>query len=255
MARISVEDVTLYFPIIGAGDRSVKNTLLSFATGGKITRNSGTMLVTGLDKINLQLKDGDRLGLIGHNGAGKSTLLKVLAGIYSPTLGNLEVEGRIVSTLNITLGFEHEATGYENIFLRGRLLGLTMREIEDRIDEIAEFTELGKYLDLPVRVYSSGMLMRLAFAVMTSLESEILLMDEVIGTGDARFIHKAEARLDEFMNRAKIMVIASHSDEVIKDFCNQALLLKNGSIFAQGEVDEILDLYESDEYQNQSELT
>jgi len=255
MARISVEDVTLYFPIIGAGDRSVKNTLLSFATGGKITRNSGTMLVTGLDKINLQLKDGDRLGLIGHNGAGKSTLLKVLAGIYSPTLGNLEVEGRIVSTLNITLGFEHEATGYENIYLRGRLLGLTMREIEARIDEIAEFTELGKYLDLPVRVYSSGMLMRLAFAVMTSLESEILLMDEVIGTGDARFIHKAEARLDEFMNRAKIMVIASHSDEVIKDFCNQALLLKNGSIFAQGEVDEILDLYESDEYQNQSELT
>lgn len=248
MARISVNNVTLYYPIIGAGDRSVKNSLLSFATGGKITKGSGTMLVTGLDKINLELRDGDRLGLIGHNGAGKSTLLKVLAGIYSPTLGSIEVEGRIVSTLNITLGFEHEATGYENIFLRGRLLGLSSEEIESKVDEIAEFTELGKYLDLPVRVYSSGMLMRLAFAVMTSLESDILLMDEVIGTGDARFIHKAEARLDEFMNRAKIMVIASHSDGVIREFCNKALLLKNGTPFASGDVDEILSIYESSDY-------
>jgi ABC-2 type transport system ATP-binding protein/lipopolysaccharide transport system ATP-binding protein len=249
MARISVKNVTLYYPIIGAGDRSVKNRLLNFATGGKITKGSGTMLVTGLDQIDLELRDGDRLGLIGHNGAGKSTLLKVLAGIYYPTLGEIEVEGRIVSTLNITLGFEMEATGYENMFLRGRLLGLTTSEIESKVDEIADFTELGKYLDLPVRVYSSGMLMRLAFAIMTSLESDILLMDEVIGTGDARFIHKAEARLDEFMNKAKIMVIASHSDGVIREFCNKALLLKNGTPFASGDVEEILSIYQSTDYQ------
>lgn len=249
MARIRVDNVTLHYPIIGAGDRSVKNRLLSFATGGKITGGSGTMVVTGLDQISLDLHDEDRLGLIGHNGAGKSTLLKVLAGIYTPTAGTVEVEGRIVSTLNITLGFEHEATGFENIYLRGRLLGLTTDEIEAKMEEIVDFTELGRYLDLPVRVYSSGMLMRLAFAIMTSLESDILLMDEVIGTGDARFIHKAEARLDEFMNKAKIMVIASHSDDVIREFCNKALLLKNGAPFATGEIDEILEIYQSSEYQ------
>lgn len=250
MARINIENVTLHYPIIGAGDRSVKNRLLNFATGGKITKDSGTMVVTGLDQINLELQDGDRLGLIGHNGAGKSTLLKVLAGIYTPTQGIVEVEGRVVSTLNITLGFEHEATGFENIFLRGRLLGLTSSEIESKVEEIINFTELGKYLDLPVRVYSSGMLMRLAFAIMTSLESDILLMDEVIGTGDARFIHKAEARLNEFMNKAKIMVIASHSDDVIKEFCNSALLLRNGSPFAKGGIDEVLDIYHSSDYQD-----
>ncbi|QDT93019.1 ABC transporter ATP-binding protein [Gimesia algae] len=250
MASIDVDDVTLHFPIIGAGDRSVKNTLLSIATGGKISGGSGTILVTGLEHVNFQLRDGDRLGLIGHNGAGKSTLLKVIAGIYTPTQGHVEVQGKVLSTLNITLGFEMEATGFENIILRGRLLGLSSAEIKLKIDEIAEFTELGRYLELPVRVYSSGMLMRLAFAIMTSLESDILLMDEVIGTGDARFIHKAEARLNEFMNKAKIMVIASHSDDVIKEFCNKALLLKNGTVFAMGEVGEILELYQSDEYQD-----
>lgn len=250
MASINVNNVTLHFPIIGAGDRSAKNTLLHFATGGKITKGSGTMLVTGLEDINLNLKDGDRLGLVGHNGAGKSTLLKVLAGIYHPTEGEVTIQGRILSTLNITLGFEHEATGYENILLRGRLLGLTAAEIESKVDEIAEFTELGKYLNLPVRVFSSGMLMRLAFAIMTALESDILLMDEVIGTGDARFIHKAEKRLNEFMNKAKIMVIASHSDTVIREFCDRALLLKNGTAFALGEVDEVLGIYQSAEYQN-----
>lgn len=249
MARVSVDNVSLHFPIIGAGDRSVKNTLLNFATGGKITKGSGTMLVAGLDGLNFKLQDGDRLGLIGHNGAGKSTLLKVLAGIYHPTQGTVTVEGRVLSTLNITLGFEHEATGFENIFLRGRLLGLKNSEIESIVDDIAEFTELGKYLNLPVRVYSSGMLMRLAFAVMTAIESDILLMDEVIGTGDVRFIHKTEKRLSEFMNKAKIMVIASHSDSVIREFCNQALLLKNGAAYALGEIDETLSIYQSAEYQ------
>lgn len=250
MASISLENVTLHFPIIGVGDRSVKNTLLNIATGGKITKNSGTMLVTGLQDINFCLQTGDRVGLIGHNGAGKSTLLKVLAGIYHPTQGTVNIQGRVLSTLNITLGFEQEATGYENIILKGRILGLSAKEIESKVDEIAEFTELGKYLNLPVRVYSSGMLIRLAFAVMTALESDILLMDEVIGTGDARFIHKAEKRLNEFMNKAKIMVIASHAEAVIKEFCNRAILLKNGTVFALGDVDEMLSIYQSDEYQD-----
>ncbi|WP_339728446.1 ABC transporter ATP-binding protein [uncultured Gimesia sp.] len=250
MAYISADNVGLRFPIIGTGDRSVKKSILNIATGGKITKGSGTLLITGLENVTFELHDGDRLGLIGHNGAGKSTLLKVLAGIYYPTDGKVSVEGRIVSTLNITLGFEEEATGFENIFLRGRLLGLKTDEINSKVDEIAEFTELGRYLDLPVRVYSSGMLIRLAFAVMTSLESDILLMDEVIGTGDARFIHKAEERLNEFINKAKIMVIASHSDSVIQEFCNQALLLKNGTVYAMGGVDEVLEIYQSADYQD-----
>jgi ABC-2 type transport system ATP-binding protein/lipopolysaccharide transport system ATP-binding protein len=183
--------------------------------------------------------------LVGHNGAGKSTLLKVLAGIYQPTTGSVRTEGRIVSTLNISLGMEPEATGFENIVIRGLLLGMRRAEINKKLDEIANFTELGDYLNMPVRIYSSGMATRLAFATVTAMDSDILLMDEVIGTGDASFMDKAEKRLNEFMNRSKIIVIASHSDQVIKKFCNKALLLEHGQIISTGLPDEVIANYHS----------
>ncbi len=243
MSIISLQNVSLDYPLVGMGSRSLKSRILGATTGGLISSGEAVSLIHALRDISFDLKDGDRLGLVGHNGAGKSTLLKVLAGIYSPTSGALDVEGRIVSTLNISLGMDIDATGYENIFIRGLLLGMTRKEISRKIKEIAEFTELGDYLAMPVRVYSSGMTTRLAFATVTAMDSDILLMDEVIGTGDAAFVGRAEARLNEFVNKSKIIVLASHSDEMILRFCNKAILLEHGKLIANGDPKAVLQEY------------
>jgi ABC-2 type transport system ATP-binding protein/lipopolysaccharide transport system ATP-binding protein len=245
MSSIEVKNLHLDYPLIGIGSRSLKNCLLGSATGGLISRGDAVPVVKALRDISFSLNTGDRLGLVGHNGAGKSTLLKVLAGIYQPTTGLVVANGKIVSTLNISLGMEPEATGFENILIRGLLLGMKRAEINKKIDDIASFTELGEYLDMPVRIYSSGMTTRLAFATVTAMDSDILLMDEVIGTGDAAFIDKAEKRLNKFMNRSKIIVIASHSDQVIKKFCNKAILLEHGRIISVGSPDEVINVYHS----------
>jgi len=245
MSSIILKNLELSYPLVGMGSRSLKSRILGVASGGLVTSPEAIPIIHALKGISLDLKDGDRLGLVGHNGAGKSSLLKVLAGIYHPTSGVLEVKGRVVSTLNISLGMEVEATGYENIFIRGMVLGMSRKEISNKITEIARFTELGKYLDLPVRFYSSGMKTRLAFATVTAMDSDILLMDEVIGTGDASFVGRAEARLNEFINRSRIIILASHSDEMILRLCNKAILLEHGRLvnFASPKV--ILDQYHS----------
>lgn len=243
MTRIDAEDLRLDYPIVGVGSRSLKNRILGAATGGLLSAGDGIPVVRALRGVSFSLREGDRLGLIGHNGAGKSTLLKVLAGIYEPTGGQVLCSGRVVSTLSMSLGMEADATGFENIVAHGLLLGMSRREIEQKMDGIAAFTELGDYLDMPVRIYSAGMLTRLAFATVTAMNADILLMDEVIGTGDAAFIDKAERRLREFMNRTQIIVIASHSEDVIRRFCNQALLLEQGKSIRLGSVDEVLRFY------------
>ena len=243
MSSIDLQHVNLDYPLVGMGSRSLKSRLLGTATGGLMSPGDEVPVVKALRDVTFSLGKGDRLGLVGHNGAGKSTLLKVLAGIYQPTSGTITTTGRIVSTLNISLGMEPEATGFENIIIRGLLLGMKRSEINAKIEEISSFTELGEYLSMPVRIYSSGMATRLAFATVTAMDSDILLMDEVIGTGDASFIDKAERRLNEFINRSKIIVIASHSDHVIKKFCNRAVLLEHGCIVCQGSPDEVIDIY------------
>lgn len=243
MARIELTNVMLDYPLIGIGSQSLKNRVLGMATGGLISPGDRIPVVRALDGVSFQLEEGERLGLIGHNGAGKSTLLRVLASIFPPTHGEVGLQGRVVSTLNIALGIEKEATGRENIHIRSRLLGLSRRQIERKIDEIIEFTELGEYIDMPARIYSSGMAMRLAFSIITAMDSDILLMDEVIGTGDAAFISKAERRLNEFVNRTKILVLASHSESVVRKFCNKCLLLKQGRVVSVGAVEDVLSVY------------
>jgi ABC-type polysaccharide/polyol phosphate transport system ATPase subunit len=228
---------------MGVNQQSIKKQALKFATGGLIANHDGATIVKALRDVSFELSSGDRLAIIGHNGAGKSTLLRVLAGIYPPTSGSLTVKGRVVSTLNISVGLELEATGYENIVMRGILFGLSRAEIESRVPEIADFTELGDYLNMPVRVYSSGMMMRLAFGVLTSLSVDILLMDEVIGTGDLEFIKKAQQRLSDFMDRAQILVLASHNDDIVKRLCNKAIMLSKGQMLAFGPVEQILAIY------------
>ncbi len=195
-------------------------------TGGEIGRNvSNQVSVTALHDLSINLKSGDRLGVMGPNGAGKSTLLRVIAGIYAPTSGSIEVKGRIASLIDISLGMELEASGFENIRMRGVMMGLSLKQIKSLEEEIAEFTELGPYLNMPIRSYSTGMHMRLGFAVSTAVPADILLMDEWLSVGDEAFKVKAEKRLNEYIKRSSILVIASHSKETIEKLTNKKLIL------------------------------
>lgn len=244
MASIQLDSVSINFPIYNFGARSLKKKFLQFTAGGILNDQEKLIFVQSLDKVTLKFNHGDRVGLIGHNGAGKSTLLRVLAKIYEPIEGSIRCEGRITPLLNIMLGINPESTGYENITVRGLLLGLTRKEIQKKLDSIAEFTELGDYLLAPVRTYSAGMQLRLAFAVVTCIKPDILLMDEMIGVGDTAFLKKAEQRLNEFINQSSILVLASHSNETIKALCNKVVLLEKGRVQYVGRVEEGIEKYD-----------
>jgi ABC-2 type transport system ATP-binding protein/lipopolysaccharide transport system ATP-binding protein len=244
MAAISLDRVTIEFPIYNARRRSLTGELFRRTVGGIIKSDkSSNVSILALRDISLELADGDRLGLIGHNGAGKSTLLRVLAGIYEPLAGRAQITGTVASLTDITMGMNMEATGYENIVLRGVFLGLQVKEVRGMIPEIEAFTELGEFLDLPLRTYSSGMLLRLAFAVTTAIVPEILIMDELIGAGDAAFVSKAKARLNQMIGNSRILVIASHDVETIRKFCNKAALMETGRIVRIGHVEEVISAY------------
>lgn len=222
------------FPLYGTKSRSLKNTVLRAATGGAIAADAGErVVVRAIDRMSFDWRDGERIGLVGHNGSGKTTLLRALAGVYEPTGGRLIVQGRVVSMLSITLGMDAEATGYENIFLRGTILGMRRKEIAAMVDDVCEFSELGEYMDLPMRTYSSGMVMRLMFAISTSVRADIILMDEWLSVGDQAFTEKAEHRLKQVVGEARILVIASHSPDVIKQTCNRVIHLDHGRIVAE----------------------
>ena len=201
------------------------------------------VVVKALANINLSLKDGDRLGLVGHNGAGKSTLLRVLAGIYEPVEGRVLVEGTVTPLFDTLPGLDGEDSGYQNIITAGLIFGLSRAQIEELLPSIEEFSELGEFLALPVRTYSLGMMTRLGFAFATAMEPGILLMDEGIGAGDARFAARAPKRLKEFMDRSRIVVLASHSEPFIKSICNKAALMQSGRIVTVGPVDDVLKQY------------
>lgn len=231
MATIRAEGVSVEFPIWSPARRSLKQALVRASTGGRLARETATrVVVQALHDLSFEFRRGDRIGLVGHNGSGKTTLLRVLNGIYEPVRGRLDVTGRVSSLLDLSLGMDHEGTGYENIVLRGVLMGMPPSDIERKIDSIAEFSELGDYLDMPIRTYSSGMLLRLAFAVATSTAPEILLLDEWLSVGDADFRKKAEARLLELIESSAIVVLASHDVNLIRRFCSRMLKLEHGRI-------------------------
>jgi len=248
MASISLNNISVSFPVYSTSGRSLKTQLLAATTGGRITADSassGVTIVEAIRELSLDLRDGDRVGLIGHNGAGKTTLLRVLAGIYEPNKGQVSIEGHVVPLLSINLGMDPESTGYENILLRGLYLGLNKRQIRAQTEEIAEFTELGDFLNLPIRTYSDGMQMRLAFAISTSVAPDILLLDEGIGAGDAAFLRKASLRLKQFTEQVSIIVLSSHSEELIEKMCSKVVLMQHGRMIAYGKTEEILLRYKS----------
>lgn len=244
MARIKLQQVVVDFPVVNAASQSFQLRLYQ-ALGGKLTSHHRTVVVRALDGLDLELNDGDRLGLIGHNGSGKTTLLRVLAGVYSPSSGSAAIEGTISSFTDLTLGMDPEATGWDNIIFRCAFMGLSFREAKRLSSAIAEFSELGEYLDLPTRTYSTGMFLRLAFAISTSIEPDILIMDEMISAGDAQFIEKAQRRLRELIDKANILAVASHDTNIIEKLCNKVLWLEHGLVREVGEPAAVLAAYKS----------
>ena len=224
MAKIKLDQVTIEIPVFGGHSRSLKNSFLKrLVDGGSQDITS----ITALSNVSLNLKDGDRLGVMGPNGAGKSTLLRTIAGIYEPTSGSIDVKGKIASLIDLSLGMNPEATGYENICMRGIMMGLSLNEIKSLEEEIADFTELGSFLKMPTHTYSTGMHMRLGFAVSTSVPADIILMDEWLSVGDNDFMVKAERRLQNYIEKSSILVIASHSENLISKLTNQVIRLEH----------------------------
>lgn len=222
----------------------MKRALLDAGTGGKLGRDErNRLLVRALNDVSIDVEHGERVGLIGGNGAGKTTLLRVIAGIYEPMRGSLRVDGKISPLLDVGIGLDMDASGYENIVLRGLFMGMKPREIREHAREIIEFTELGDYMSMPVRTYSSGMLLRLSFGVATCAYPEILVMDEWVLAGDARFLGKARKRLENFVDRSSILLLASHTESLLEEWCSKLVLLDRGSVIAVGPSREILELY------------
>lgn len=250
MISIELRDISVDIPIYNASTRSLKNSIFKRATGGEIGGGAhGPPVIHALRNVSLDMKPGDKLGLIGGNGSGKTTLLKVLGKILEPTSGAASIRGRVAPILDVSLGFDPEFTGIENIRFRGVLLGMSAREIDQNIDDIAHFTGLGEYLYAPVRTYSAGMIMRLAFAVNTSVRPDILLIDEWFGVGDARFAEAANTRISNLLDETGIVVMASHNTAILQENCDKGIWLESGKIQAAGRIEEVIKTYSDSIYQ------
>jgi ABC-2 type transport system ATP-binding protein/lipopolysaccharide transport system ATP-binding protein len=244
MSRITLNHVNVYYPVIGDHYLSLRRAILRLASGGRLYRQDrDTQHVHALKDISLTIEKGDRVGLIGRNGAGKSTLLKTLGGFILPENGRLAIEGEVTMLADTQGGMDPERTGHENIFLVGRLRGLPRKEMARHVKEIEEFSELGRFLGMPLRSYSDGMKVRLAIAIITCLQPDILVLDEGIGAGDAHFIEKAAHRIESLYMRANILVIASHDPSILKRLCNKVAWIDRGRILQMGAVDATIDAY------------
>jgi ABC-2 type transport system ATP-binding protein len=253
VVSIDVWNASVDFPIFDAKTRSLKKRVLG-KVGGKIGTESKVPIIEALHDVTLSIKDGDRIGLVGHNGAGKSTLLRLLSGIYEPTRGSARISGKVAPVFDLGVGMDQEISGYENIMIRGLYLGMSRKQMQKRVDDIAEFTELGDYLSMPLRTYSTGMRVRLALGVVTSIDPEILLLDEGIGAVDAAFLNKARDRLKDLVKRSGLLVFASHSDEMLFELCDSAIWMDEGGVKQQGSLREVLTGYKGqDPFENMSE--
>jgi len=244
VASIRLENISVHFPVYDASARSLKKAIIASTTGGRImTDVAERVRIQALSDFSLQVDHGERVALVGHNGAGKSTVLRVLNGIYEPVAGRVLVEGHTVPLFDMTLGMDPESSGYENILLRGMYLGFSHADIRERVKEIAEFAELGSFLDIPVKTYSTGMVARLAFAISTTIEPDILLIDEGIAAGDSAFLEKANRRLEDLIARTRILIFSSHNEALLQRWCSKAVLLENGRKISMGAVDDVLAEY------------
>src|SRR4051812_18043973 len=239
---IALSGACVDFPVFDGRSRSLKKSVLGLV-GGNIDHASKVPIIEALRDITLDLGHGSRVGLVGHNGAGKSTLLRLLSGIYEPTRGRAVIRGRVAPVFDLGVGMDPEISGYENIIIRGLFLGMTRKQMQDRVDDIAEFTELGDFLSLPLRTYSTGMRIRLALGVVTSIDPEILLLDEGIGAVDAAFLEKARQRLNDLVARSGLLVFASHSDEFLRELCDTAIWMEHGQVKQQGDLEDVLRAY------------
>lgn len=234
---IELNGVSLDYPIYSVKAQSLRNAVMNIAVGGKLLRDGRDVVhVKALDNITFKLEEGDRLGIVGHNGAGKTTLLKVMAGVYEPSAGRISVHGRVSSMVDISLGVDSNLTGEENIINMARRRGYTTKQILARIPEIVEFSDLGNFIDLPFKTYSAGMCARLIFAVATSFDPDILLLDEWIGAGDAGFFDKAQAKMNDILTKSRVMVLATHNVELVRNVCTKLLVLDGGSQVFFGDV-------------------
>lgn len=231
MASLVFKNVTVQYPIYNSRSQSLRNQLMRVSTGGRIESEAGHIqIVTALKDVSFELKKGDAVGLVGHNGAGKSTMLRTMAGIYTPVAGEIIRQGSVATVLEMGAGMDPELTGYENIIRIAVLMGMSIAQIQKKTQEIEQFTQLGSFLSLPVRTYSAGMATRLMFAVATSTQPDILLVDEVFGTGDAEFQVKAKERMEALISSVGIFVFASHDTDLIRSYCNRFFRLEHGSV-------------------------
>jgi ABC-type polysaccharide/polyol phosphate transport system ATPase subunit len=244
MTLIDLQHVNLSVPIYNASSFSFRSFLTKISSNQRFTENKNSIEFSVLDDISLSLKEGDKMGLVGLNGAGKTTLLKAISGIYKPQSGSIKIDGKISCLLGTGFALEEDATGYENIFLSGLYLGFPKSFMKTKVEEIIAFSELDHFIYMPLRTYSAGMKARLFFAISTCYQPEILIVDEGIGAGDKNFLKKVKKRLQSFMDSASILILASHSEALIKTFCNKGIFLNKGKIAYQGEIDEVLDYYQ-----------
>jgi len=240
--QVKLDNINLHYSSLAFRETSLKAYLFKMLG---LKRKKPLSNVHALKNIQLEIKPGERIGLVGHNGAGKSTLLKAIAGLYPISSGNREVKGKIRALFELHLGFEQEATGRENILYRGLLLGQRPREMNRLTDEIIAFTDIGEFIDYPIKTYSAGMLVRLAFAISTAIPGDVLLLDEVIGAGDSDFLAKSKIRINKLIQNAEMMVLASHDFNAMRSLCNRAIVMHHGTKLFDGSVDDAIECYQN----------
>jgi ABC-type polysaccharide/polyol phosphate transport system ATPase subunit len=237
MASIKFINVDLEFPVYDVSSLSLRKQIITLATGGLVSSQNGVTKVSALKQVSFEAKDGDSIGIIGHNGAGKTTLLRAMAGIYPPTAGEIQVVGRIGSVFELGAGLDYEVDGKQNIINLLLLNGRSYEYAKESLRSIVEFTELGDFIDLPIRTYSSGMLLRLMFAVTTIEMPEVFLLDEMFSTGDAHFQEKSTKRIEEMMSESSVFVFASHDMALLKKYCNRFFKMSHGKLIEVNSTD------------------